>query len=50
MTIIMSKKNQKKLLLALSKINPEVYANIKSDDRDFKKLFFQAQSIRKESK
>ncbi len=39
----MSKANEKKIIEKLKVLKPEVYANIKSDDRNFKKLFFKTQ-------
>ena len=40
---MMKKKSEKELLEKLKQVKP-IYANIKSNDRDIKKLYFQTQS------
>lgn len=42
----MSKKNEQKIIEKLKELKPKVYANIKPNDRDFKKLFFQTQTTK----
>jgi hypothetical protein len=39
----MSKKNEKKIIEKLKVLKPTVYADIKPNDRNFKKLFFKTQ-------
>jgi hypothetical protein len=39
----MSKKNEKQIIEKLKVLKPTVYADIKPNDRNFKKLFFQTQ-------
>ena len=39
----MSKANEKKIIEKLKVLKPQVYADIKPNDRNFKKLFFKTQ-------
>jgi len=39
----MSKANEKKIIEKLKVLKPTVYADIKPNNRDFKKLFFKTQ-------